>query len=459
MGASETRNDFTQGSVFKNIIKMAIPLTVALLVSVLYSLVDRIYIGHIRGVGTAALSGIGYASPVISIVNAFQALISTGGSPLCSIARGEGDHRKAAAFQGNAYVLLVSLGLVLTVLGEIFSPWLIRKTGGSGEALGYALAYLRIYLLGTVFLLTGTGMNPFINSQGFAKIGMLTVMIGAVSNIILDPLFIFVFGWGVRGAAAATVIAQFLASAWVFRFLTGKRAILRLTRDSMKLQPDLIKRMLSLGITGFVMQFTNGAVTMVYNTQLSALGGQLYITSMTIISSVREFVFMPISGFSEGAKPVIGFNYGAGRYDRVRECIKVITLTLFAVSIVIYGFIQLEPELIIGIFNDDPELMTVGVHCLRLFYAVYFMQTFQMCGQTIFTSLGMVRYAITFSLLRKVAVVIPMALILPHFFGIDGVFLSEPVSECTGALACFITMILTVLPMLKQKELERAAQL
>lgn len=459
MAETVRKNDFTQGSMMSNIIKMATPLTMALLVNVLYSVVDRVYIGHIPDVGADALTGIGIASPVILLISAFQALCSTGGAPLCSIARGKGDLDTAELYLGNSYTLLVSMGVILAILGELFAEPLLRLVGASDTILGYSMDYLRIYLVGTVFVLTGTGMNPFINSQGFAKTGMLTVMLGAAVNIALDPLFIFVFDMGVKGAALATVIAQFCAALWVFLFLTGKKAILKLRLCRMKLVPEIVKRSLALGVTGFVMSFTNGLVSMVYNSSLTTLGGEVYVTAMTIISSTREIIFMPISGISGGAQPVLGYNFGAARYDRVREGIKAITTLLFSFSIPVWLLLMWSPETFIHLFNSDPELIEVGAHAMRLYFGVYFVQTFQMCGQCVFQGLGMTRYAIFFSILRKVVIVVPMALILPHIFGlgVDGVFLSEPVSEALGSVSCFCTMMAVVLPKMKRLEAEKAA--
>ncbi len=308
--AERNQNDFSKGSLVGNILRLAGPMTLALLVNTLYSIVDRIYIGHIAE-GKLALTGIGLAAPILMVISAFQALWSSGGAPLFSIARGEKNEERACRIQGNAYFMLLVMGLSLTILGYLFKAPVLWWTGASADTFPYADAYLSVYLLGTVFVMTGVGMNPYINAQGFGKTGMLTVLIGAVTNLLLDPLFIYAFRWGVRGAAAASVLSQMLSAAWVLRFLTGKRVLLPLKLPFLKPDPAILKKMLGLGIAGFTMAFTNSAVSFVYNNTLSRLGGDTHVAVMTILNSLRELSFMPASGVTEAAKPVLGYNYGA----------------------------------------------------------------------------------------------------------------------------------------------------
>ena len=440
------KSDFSQGSLTGNILRLAGPLVLALLVNTLYSIVDRIYIGHIADVGKQALTGIGIAAPILMVIAAFQSLCSTGGAPLFSIARGEGNEEKAGRILGNAYCLLLIFGLCLTAAGYIFKAPVLRLTGASDETFPYANAYLNVYLLGTVFVLTGVGMNPFINAQGFARTGMLTVMIGAVLNIALDPLFIFVFRWGVKGAALATVLSQAVSSLWVFRFLTGKKAVVPLRAEYLRLKKEIVGRILSRGVAGFAMAFTNSAVSFFYNNGLARLGGDTYVGVMTVINSLRELSFMHASGVTEAGKPVLGFNYGARAFERCRACIRIMTGLVGAYCFCMWLVFMFCPGFLVRLFNSDPELLQVGVYGIRHYYAMFFFMTFQMVGQNVFTGLGLAKRAVCFSLLRKFIILLPLILLMPAIIGLgaDGIFWAEPVSQFLGGTACYTTMILTV---------------
>ncbi len=440
------KSDFSQGSLSGNILRLALPMMLALLVNTLYSIVDRIYIGHMAEGGKLALTGIGIAAPILMVISAFQALCSTGGAPLFSIARGEGDEEKAGRIMGNAYCLLLIFAAALTAAGYLFKAPVLRITGAQGETFRYADDYLNIYLIGTVFVLTGVGMNPYINAQGFARTGMLTVLIGALINIALDPVFIFVFHWGVRGAALATVISQACSSAWVFRFLTGKKALIPLRRANLRLRKELVGRILGLGVAGFVMSFTNSAVSFFYNNGLARLGGDTYVAVMTVVNSLRELSFMPVSGVTEGGKPVLGFNYGARAYDRCRACIRIMTGMVGAYCFCMWAAFMLIPGFFVRLFNSDPELLRVGVYGIRHYYAMFFFMTFQMVGQNVFNALGLAKRAVFFSLLRKFFILLPLILLMPAITGLgaDGIFWAEPVSQFLGGSACYITMYFTV---------------
>lgn len=440
------RSDFSQGSLSGNILRLAGPMTLALLVNTLYSIVDRVYIGHMAEGGKLALTGIGLAAPILMVISAFQSLCSTGGAPLFSIARGEGDPERASRIQGNAYALLLGFGILLTAAGYLLKEPVLWLTGASEITFQYANDYLNVYLAGTVFVLTGVGMNPYINAQGFGRTGMLTVLVGAVLNILLDPLFIFVFHWGVKGAALATVISQLASALWVLRFLTGKQAIIPLRAGALRLQGKIVKRMLGLGIAGFVMSFTNSAVSFFYNNSLARLGNDTYVAVMTVINSLRELSFMPVSGVTEGAKPVLGFNYGAGLPDRCRKCIRIMTFMVAGYCFVMWGALMLFPGFFVRIFNSDPELLKVGVYGVRHYYAMFFFMTFQMVGQNVFTALGLAKRAVFFSLLRKFIILLPLILLMPSITGLgaDGVFWAEPVSQLIGGTACYATMYFTV---------------
>ena len=402
---SRRKNDFSQGSIPKNILSLAIPLTVAQLTVVLYNVVDRAFIGHIDAIGRDAFTGIGLVMPVTYIITAFANLCGTGGAPLCSIARGEGDEGRASRIMGVSFTFLLLLGAALTAVFYLFHEPFLYLVGGSPDTVEHARSYLLIYLAGTIPVMIGLGMNPFINAQGFGRTGMMTTLLGAVINLILDPLFIFVLGMGVRGAALATVIAQVCSAAWVLAFLTGRRAILRLDRGSLGLDGPILRRVCGLGLTGFTFSVTNSLVQAIGNAQLQSCGapsgtGDLYVAAMTAITSVREIVFQPIRGLTQGAQPVLGYNYGAGRYGRVRESIRFLTVSCLAYNVVVWLLLLAFPGVFILLFNDDPALLEVGVKTMRIYYAAYVMMSFQMIGQNTFVALGRAKQAVFFSLWR-----------------------------------------------------------
>ena len=452
----ESKNDFTKGSVASNILRMAIPMTIAQIVNVLYNIVDRMYIGRLPDEGMVALTGLGLTFPVISIVTAFANLCGSGGAPLCSIARGEGNLDEAENIMGNAFTLLLMIGVALTGVVLAVKRPVLYLFGASDVTFPYADAYLTVYTLGSIFVMIGLGMNAFINSQGFGNFGMATVCIGAAANIVLDPIFIYLFDMGVQGAALATIISQFLSAAWVLKFLVGRRAILKLRLRHMRLRWRIVRRIVALGLSNFTMACTNSAVQVMCNSTLQFFGGDLYVGVMTVINSIREVVFMPISGTTQGSLPVMGYNYGARDYARVRQCIKFITKLCVVYATLVCIFLQLFPELMIRIFNDDPELIQAGARCVRIYSCCFFMMSLQMAGQNTFLALGRSKQAIFFSLLRKAIIVVPLVYILPRIggLGVTGVFLSEPISDVIGGSACFITMMCTVWRELKRREKE-----
>ena len=455
---SRRKNDFSQGSIAKNILSLAIPLTVAQLTVVLYNVVDRAFIGHIDAIGRDAFTGIGLVMPVTYIITAFANLCGTGGAPLCSIARGEGDEGRASRIMGVSFTFLLLLGAALTAVFYLFHEPFLYLVGGSPDTVEHARSYLLIYLAGTIPVMIGLGMNPFINAQGFGRTGMMTTLLGAVINLILDPLFIFVLGMGVRGAALATVIAQVCSAAWVLAFLTGRRAILRLDRGSLGLDGPILRRVCGLGLTGFTFSVTNSLVQAIGNAQLQSCGapsgtGDLYVAAMTAITSVREIVFQPIRGLTQGAQPVIGYNYGAGRYGRVRESIRFLTVSCLAYNVVVWLLLLAFPGVFILLFNDDPALLEVGIKTMRIYYAAYVMMSFQMIGQNTFVALGRAKQAVFFSLWRKVVLVMPLMLVFPRFWGPAGVFAAEPVSDVVGGGICYLTMMATVGREMREREL------
>jgi len=440
---SERKNDFSKGSIPRNILTLAAPMTLAQLINVLYSVVDRMYLGRLPG--HLALTGLGLTMPIVSILMGFANLCGMGGAPLCSICRGQGDDEEAEHILGNSFTLLLILGAAATLVFLLLKRPVLCLFGASEATFPYADAYLTIYLCGTLFVMVSLGMNPFINAQGFAKIGMMTVGLGAVVNIVLDPVFIFVLDMGVQGAALATVIAQGCSAVWVLKFLTGKRAILRLKFDCMALSARRVRKIVSLGLAGFFVNLTNSLVQVVCNTTLQAYGGDLYVGAMTIINSIREVVSMPVQGLSNGSQPVLGYNYGAGESRRVRQGIRFTSIVVVLYSAAAWAIIMLAPEAMIRLFTSEQPILDVGIPALRIYFSLFIIMSLQIAGQSVFTALGRSKNAIFFSLLRKAIINAPLTLLLPYLgMGTDGVFVAEAVSQLIGGLACFLTMYAVV---------------
>lgn len=438
-------NDFSQGSVKKRIIEQAIPLTLAQVVQMLYNLVDRIYIGHLPDIGELALTGVGITFPITVLIMAFTGLFGIGAVPLFSIARGRGEEEEAEKIMGNAFSLLLLSSVFLFVLCYLFRRPIIFLFGASEASYVYADEYLKISLFGTSFSMLVTGMNGFINAQGFPKFGMLTTVLGAVINIVLDPVFIFGLDMGVAGAAAATVISQIVSALWVMKFLTGEKAILRLKKNGMHLSAKRVKSIAGLGVTNFVMQGSNCLVQVVCNNALQSYGGDLYVGIMTILNSVRELVMLPVMGISSGSQPVLGFNFGAGKNDRVKEGIRFMTLIGSIYTVIAWLLVILLPKQLIQIFSEDGQTIAEGARALYIYFFGFVFMAFQFAGQSTFQGLGKKKQAVFFSMLRKVVIVTPLTILLPMAgFGVDGVFLAEPVSNIIGGLACFVTMWYTV---------------
>ncbi len=448
------KNDFSKGAVWKNIMSLSVPLMVAQLVQLCYNIVDRIYIGHLPGTSSLALTGLGLTFPIITVITAFTNLFGSGGAPLCSIARGEGNEERAKKIMGNSFFMLVLTGAILTVVCEVFKKPVLYLFGASDDTYPYAAAYLTIYLIGTIFVMIGVGMNNFISAQGFGKTSMLTVLVGAAINIVLDPVFIFLFNMGVQGAALATVISQFISAAWVLKFLTGKKALFTLNLRAMKPDWRLIGRITGLGLSGFTMSVTNGLTQIACNRMLGIFGGDSYIAIMTVLNSVREIFMLPLNGVTSGAQPVLGFNYGAKEYGRVRQGVRFTTAVTIIYTVIAWIIVMLIPGVFIRMFSSDPTLMDNGIRSLQIFFFGFFMMAFQVSGQVVFVGLGKSRQAVFFSLLRKAIIVVPLTFILPYVggLGVNGVFLAEPISNFIGGLACFTTMMCTVYRRMKREE-------
>ena len=440
------RNDFTQGSIVQNICRMAVPMTIAQLINLLYNVVDRVYIGMMDGGNPLGLTGMGICLPILSIVTAFASLFGMGGAPLCSIERGKGNDEEAEHIMGNAFVLLVAAGIVLTVMGIAFRRPLLYAFGASDETFPYADTYLTIYLLGSIFVMLSQGLNSFINAQGFGGVGMATIAIGAVLNLILDPVFIFVFDWGIAGAAFATILSQLVSAAWTVWFLLTPRAILRLKKKCFVLKASRVRAICALGMSGFVMAFTNSAVQTVCNATLQSWGGDLYVGIMTVLTTIHEMLFMPIRGLNNGVQPVAGYNYGAGEKARVKKAILFDSIGCLVYAVFAWALLMIFPEFFVRLFNRSPELVEAAVPAVRVYFFAFFMMAFQMAGQTTYQSLNKSGFAIFFSLLRKVFIVVPLTVLLPHVgtLGVVGVFLAEPISNVVGGTACYVTMLCTV---------------
>ncbi len=438
------QNDFSKGNIPRTITRLAIPMILAMLVNALYSVVDRIYIGHLSGVGQTALTGIGLCYPITMAIAAFSYLVGNGGGPLTSILRGAKDDEGAEKVLGNSITLLVLFGILVPLICFLIQKPVLYLFGASDATYPYAREYITIYLSGSLPVMLTLGLNPFLNAQGFTRTGMMTVFIGAVCNILLDPLFIFVFGMGVQGAAIATVISQTISAVWVIAFLLGKKNLIRVRKKFLRLQADVSMRIMGLGVSTFIMNLTEAAISAVFNASLSRFGGDIYVTVMTVATSVSQLVFMPLSGFAQGAQPVTGYNYGAREYGRVKQCFWFLVKASVTYAVLAWLVLMIFPRQLIGIFNNDPVLMETAIPMFRIFFCMNFIMSLQMSAQNTFVAMGEAKKATFFALYRKVMLLIPLILILPRIgFGITGVFAAEPVADTISALTCFTTFLLT----------------
>lgn len=445
--------DFSKGEVWRHILSLAGPMTLAQLVQVIYNVVDRVYIGHLPDASSLALTGLGLTFPVITVISAFTNLFGMGGAPLCSIARGKQHPKQAEKIIGTTFSMLCLTSVLLMALCYLLMKPVLYLFGASDATYPYARQYLMIYLIGTPFVMLGTGMNGFINSQGFGRIGMMTILLGAVVNIGLDPLFIFVFDMGVAGAAIATVISQLLSAVWVLKFLTGKKTELKIKKQYLRPDGKLVGEITSLGLAGFIMSATNGAVQIACNATLRSYGGDVYVGIMTVLNSVRDIVMLPTHGVTSASQPVIGYNYGAKEYDRIKKGIRFTAAACVTYMVLVWLVIVRFPEMFIRLFNSDPALLKAGVPAMHLYFFGIFMMAFQVSGQSTFVSMGMSKQAVFFSLFRKIIIVVPLTILLPYCgFGVNGVFLAEPVSNFVGGLASFCTMLILVNRKLKREQ-------
>ena len=440
------KSNFAQGSVKKIILSIALPMMVAQLTSLLYSIVDRIYLGHLHDLSNIALTAIGLSLPLNSIILAFCNLFSTGGLPLCSMAKGKGDLNQATLMQGNTFALLVISSIIITLVAFVGLKPILFLFGASSQSYPYAREYLEIYLLGTLFTMVGTGMLPFLNVQGKAFYGMVCVISGALLNLILDPLFIFYLDLKIQGAAIASVIAQAVVFVLVMRALWAKDAVLKFDLTSFKLSFARFKQIVGLGSAGFVMASTNGAVQIACNLTLKNFGGDLYIGIMTILMALRDLTFEPTKCLTHSAQPVISYNYGAGLKERVYEAISFMTKSTALYMALAWSLIVLFPEPLLSLFNADGKILEEAVHATHIYFFGLFFMAFHASGQNVFVGLGFAKKAIFFALFRKVLVVVPLTLILPYCFDLkeDGVFLAEPISNFLSGILCYSVLLYTL---------------
>ena len=432
---ANTKQDMGTGSVKKLMVKMAVPALVGQIVNLLYNIVDRIYIGHLPEIGGAALTGVGLFTPILMLITAFAMLAGAGGAPRAAIAMGQGNKERAEQILGNCYCVLMILAVILTGVFYATCPVLLRWFGASDVTLPYAVEYARIYVLGSIFVLTVMGMNSFITTQGFAKISMLTTVIGAAINIVLDPIFMFVFQMGVKGAAMATVLSQAVSALWILRFLTGRQTILQLKVKNMKLIPSVILPCLGLGISSFVMISTESILSISFTTSLAKFGGDVAVGAMTVLTSINQLITMPLSGICQGGQPLISFNYGAGKYNRVKEAFFCQFGVCVAYTTVFWAAMMLLPNTFAGVFTSDAALVDYTAWAIRTFLACGFSVGFQISCQQAFMALGQAKISLVMALLRKVILLIPLIFLLPNFFADKAfaVFLAEPVADIIAA--------------------------
>ena len=426
--------DLGSGKVGKLLFSLALPTITSQIVNMLYNLVDRVYIGHMQPVdtvGALALTGVGVCLPVILIVSAFSALMAMGGAPRASIQEGRGDLQGAEHIMGNAFTLLLCTSLVLTVVLQLFAEPLLLTFGASENTIGYALSYLKIYSLGTIFVQMTLGMNAYITAQGFTTVSMKTVLIGAILNTILDPIFIFVLGLGVRGAALATILSQAVSALWVLRFLTGSQTKWKLRRENLNPVPAIFLPCLALGLSPFIMQSTESLISVCFNSSLLKYGGDIAVGAMTVLISIMQLAMMPLQGLTQGAQPIVSYNYGARNAQRVREAFRCLLLSCVTYSMTLWTLVQLFPRAFALIFNNDPALVEYAAGALRVYMAATGIFGVQIACQQTFIALGNAKTSLFLAILRKIILLIPLIFILPHFFTdkVFAVFLAEPVAD------------------------------
>ena len=430
------KNFLGTAPIGKLLLKLSIPTVIAQLINMLYNVVDRIYIGHIPGEGSLALTGVGVCMPIIMIVTAFAALISSGGAPRASICMGKQDNKSAEQILGNCFSLQIVVSIVLTVVLLIWNKDLLMAFGASKNTLGYATDYMRIYALGTLFVQLTLGMNAFITAQGFTTTSMVSVLIGAICNITLDPVFIFVFNMGVKGAALATVLSQAISTIWVVVFLSGKKTQLHLRKKYMGLKPKIFLPCVALGLATFIMQASESVVTVCFNSSLLHYGGDIAVGAMTILTSVMQFAMLPLQGLGQGAQPIISYNYGAKNADRVKKTFRLLVITCLTYSTLLWAAVQIIPKVFVSIFTSDAKLVAFTAPMLKIYLGGLFLFGIQIACQITFTSLGKAVNSIIVAVMRKFVLLLPLIYIMPHVVSNPtiGVYMAEPIADIIAVL-------------------------
>ena len=453
------QNDLGRDPVRSLMFRLALPAILAQLINALYNIVDRIYIGNMPHNGDMALTGVGVTFPILMVISAFSAFIGMGGAPRVAIKMGEGRIDEAEHILGNSFISLLGISAVLTTVFLIWGEPLLMMFGASDATIGYALEYMNIYVMGTLFVQLALGLNSFISTQGFATQAMITVLVGAGMNITLDPLFIFVFDLGVRGAAIATVVSQAVSAAWVVFFLLSKRTLIKIRPRYFRLKSSVMLPVMALGLSPFIMQSTESLVNIVLNSSLQKYGGDPAVGAMTIVGSVMQFCLMPLQGLTQSAQPIIGFNYGACQIGRVKQAFRYLLISSLTYAALLWGLAMLFPQMVVALFAKSDSLFQIGVWAMRIYMAGAVCMGAQFACQQTFVALGQAKTSLLLALLRKIVLLIPLAYILPHFFTdkVFAVFLAEPVADVLAATTTVIVFSLTFGKILKKRITENAA--
>lgn len=452
----ERYNDLGTEKIGKLLFKLSLPAVISQLVNMLYNMVDRMYIGHIPEEGIKALTGLGLCFPIIMIVSAFSCLFGMGGAPKAAIEMGKGDNDRAERILGNVFSAIIITSIILTFLLFIFGQKLLFLFGASNETIVYGWNYLKIYLLGTIFVQVALGLNMFITTQGFAKYSMITVVIGAALNILLDPIFIFYFNLGVKGAALATIISQGVSSLWVIKFLLSSKSKLKIKKKNLSLNTSIILPVMALGASPFVMQSTESILNICFNASLQRYGGDLAVAVMTILGSVMQLCTMPIQGFTQGAQPIVSFNYGAKNMDRVKKTISILFCICITITVIGCLAVEIFPRFFIGIFNNDLDLMDSAVWALRIYIGGLWIFGAQCACQQSFVALGQAKVSLILACLRKIVLLIPFIYIFPYFFSnkVKGVFFAEPVADFMASVITMIVFCIKIRKILNNDKLK-----
>lgn len=453
--------DLGKEPIGKLLFMLAVPAIASQVVNALYNMVDRMYIGHIEGVGATALTGVGVTFPIIMIISAFAALVSMGGAPRASILMGQKDNKGAEKILGNCFSALVITSIVLTVAVLIFQEPLLKMFGASENTLPYALSYMYIYAIGTIFVQVTLGLNAFVSAQGFSKVSMMTVIIGAITNIILDPILIFGFDMGVQGAALATIISQAISAIWVLKFMTGNKTVIRLKKENFKIEPKILMPAMALGVAPFIMQSTESLLVLCFNSSLLSYGGDLAVGAMTILSSVMQFAMLPLQGFTQGGQPIISYNYGASNAERVKKAFKLLLTCCLTYSTILWAIAEFAPGIFISIFTNDPALAEISDWALRVYMAGCLLFGAQIACQQTFIALGNAKTSAFLAMFRKIIVLIPLIYLLPQVIEnkVLAVFLAEPIADTLAVITTVTLFVLEFKKLIKKmNERKRKAE-